>query len=63
MKHASRISTQSVQVRVRRLGFNPDYLTATEQEELVAIEEILGSQPEHAPNYQGDELQRLLVSP
>lgn len=64
MKHASRISTSSVQVRIRRLGFNPEYLTAAEQEELVAIEEILNAQQEKAAGYQeGDGLQRLLVSP
>jgi hypothetical protein len=64
MKHASRISTQSLQVRIRRLGFNPDYLTAAEQEELIAIEEILSSQQEQTPasNPRGVR-QRLLVSP
>jgi hypothetical protein len=64
MKHASRISTQALQVRIRRLGFNPDHLTAAEQEELIAIEETLSAQQEQtpAPPQRGGR-QRLLVSP
>jgi hypothetical protein len=43
MKHASRSHSHPLRAKVRSLGFNPDYLTAEEQEELVAIDKILTS--------------------
>lgn len=63
MKHASRIPAPPLQGRIRRLGFNPDCLTATEQEEFVALEEILSWQAQAAQYTEPESSQRHLVSP
>jgi hypothetical protein len=62
MKHASRIPTHPLQVRIRRLGFNPNYLTAAEQQELITLEEILSSE-DRGDYAEAQPAQKLLVSP